>query len=86
MKAFFVVLLAAMAVLLAMPVDAAVDLPAVTVTTEEDGSESYSISIQILAVMTRGDVAACGSSTANAGSPGFTYRSTAPSASVSMPN
>jgi flagellar biosynthetic protein FliP len=31
---------------------AAVDLPAVTMTTEEDGSSSYSISIQILAVMT----------------------------------
>ncbi|CAN0533925.1 unnamed protein product, partial [Scytosiphon promiscuus] len=30
----------------------AVDLPAVTVTTDESGTESYSISLQILAVMT----------------------------------
>ena len=30
----------------------AMDLPAVTVTTEADGSENYSISIQVLAVMT----------------------------------
>ena len=29
-----------------------IDLPAMTVTTGEDGSENYSISIQILAVMT----------------------------------
>ena len=38
--------------LLSSPSMAAVDLPAVTVTTEDDGSESYSISLQILAVMT----------------------------------
>ncbi len=31
---------------------AAVDLPAMTVTTDENGAESYSISLQILAVMT----------------------------------
>ncbi len=53
MKTVFVaMLLAAAALLVTSPVEAAVDLPAVTVTTEADGSESYSISIQILAVMT----------------------------------
>lgn len=35
-----------------MDAQALVDLPALTVTTDEQGSESYSISIQILAVMT----------------------------------
>ena len=38
--------------LCAGPAFGAVDLPAVTVTTAPDGSENYSISIQILAVMT----------------------------------
>ena len=32
--------------------NALMDLPALTVTTGEDGTENYSISIQILAVMT----------------------------------
>ena len=40
------------AILFGAEAQALVDLPALTVTTDENGVENYSISIQILAVMT----------------------------------
>ena len=44
--------LIALASLLAPEAQAFIDMPAMTVTTDEDGAQNYSISLQILAVMT----------------------------------
>lgn len=44
--------IAGLALLWGADASAVIDLPAVTMTTDADGSENYSISIQVLAVMT----------------------------------
>lgn len=51
-RSLFMLCVAASALLFGTDVMAVVDLPAVKVTTDEDGGQKYSISLQILAVMT----------------------------------
>lgn len=52
MSAFFMIFAATALTIFAPDAYALIDLPALTVTTAEDGTENYSVSIQILAVMT----------------------------------